>query len=78
MKNLKIYKLVKNIPEEVNIALYRWIFRYKFNSENTINKIKAWWVACGFNQKQGINYNETYSLTLKQESLRRIVIALSV
>jgi len=41
------------------------VFIYKYNSNNTINKRKARLVACGFNQKHRIDYNEIYSSTLK-------------
>ena len=53
------------------------MFRYKYNSVKTIKKRKARLVTCGFTQKQGIDYNETYSPTLKHEPLR-IVTALAV
>jgi len=70
MKNLKVYKKVDRVPKGSNIITPKWVFRYKYNSDNSINKRKARLVARGFTQKQGIDYNETFSPTLKQDSLR--------
>jgi len=77
MKNLKVYEFTKTVPKGDNIVTPKWVFRYKYNSDNTINKRKARLVVKGFTQKEGINYNKTYSPTLKQNSLR-IVTSLAI
>jgi len=48
---------MKNIPKGANIVTSKWVFRYKYNSDNTINKRKARMVARGFIQKHRSDYN---------------------
>jgi len=67
MKNLNVYEFVKSIQKNTNLVSAKWVFKYKYNSDNTINKRKARLVARGFTQKQGIEYNKTFSPTLKSE-----------
>jgi len=70
MKNLEVFKTVKNIPEGANLISYRWIFKYKKNAEGKIVKRKARLVAKGCTQKQGIDYHDTFAPTLKHDSIR--------
>jgi len=64
MKNLNVYEFVKTIPKNTNLISTKCVFRYKLNSENTINKRKARLVARGITQKQGIDYDKTFYPTL--------------
>ena len=77
MNRLKVYQIVKELPKNANLVSSRWIFKYKRDSEGNIIKRKARLVARGFTQEFGIDYNETFSPTLKQDSLR-IITALAV
>jgi len=77
MKNLNVYEFVKSIPKNTNLVSAKWVFRNKYNSDNTINTRKARLVERGFTQKQGIDYDKTFSPTLKSKSLR-LVDALAV
>jgi len=72
MRKLKVYTIVKKIPSNANIVTSRWIFKYKRNSEGNVVQRKARLVARGFTQQLGIDYKETFSPTLKQDSLRII------
>jgi len=55
----------------------RWVLKYKRDSKDNIVKRKARLVARGFTQRYGIDFWETFSPTLKQDSLR-IITAISV
>ena len=70
MKNKKVFEQVNKIHENKNIISSRWIFTYKRNDKGEITKYKARLVARGFTQLYGVDYNETFSPTLKQDSLR--------
>jgi len=72
MKDLNVYEVVSKVPKNYIIVTPKWDFSNKYNPDNSINKRKARLVARGFTQKQGVDYNNTYSPTLKYDSLRTI------
>nr|GEY52147.1 ribonuclease H-like domain-containing protein [Tanacetum cinerariifolium] len=58
----------------------KWIYKIKFMSGGEIDKYKARLVAQGFRQKEGINYEETFSLVVKMVTVRclmNIVVSMS-
>jgi len=77
MKNLNVFQTVNNIPKKANLISCKWVFKYKRDENGNITKRKARLVARGFSQRFGIDYSNTFSPTLKQESLR-IIVALAV
>jgi len=77
MKDMEVYTLVKEIPKGKNIISAKWVFSYKRNDVGIIIRFKARLVARGFTQIYGIDYIETFSPTLKQDSLR-VIIAISI
>ena len=72
-----MYQTIKQIPKNANLVSCRWIFKNKIDINGNIIKIKARLVAKGFTQQYGIDFYETYSPTLKQDSIR-ILTALAV
>ena len=48
----------------------KWVFTVKFRSNGQIEKYKAWLVAKGFTQTLGINYQETFALVVKMNTIR--------
>ena len=77
MKSLQVFESVKKIPEGANVTASRWIFKFKRNSTDEIIKIKSRLVAKGYTQQEGIDFHETFSPTLKLDSIR-IFTALAV
>ncbi|CAD5174224.1 unnamed protein product, partial [Musa acuminata subsp. malaccensis] len=69
-----IWDLVE-LPNDCKRVGCKWIFKTKRDSMGNIERYKAKLVAKGFSQKEGIDYNETFSPVSKKDSLR-IVIAL--
>ena len=48
----------------------KWIFRKKETlSENEGEKFKAWLMAKGYSQREGIDYNEIFSPIVKHTSI---------
>jgi len=48
----------------------RWVYRYKRNSNGSIIKHKARWVVKGFEQRYGVDYNETYASVVKSTTYK--------
>jgi hypothetical protein len=46
----------------------KWIYKIKHAANGSIEKYKIRFVACGFSQKEGINYEETFSLVARYTS----------
>lgn len=55
----------------------KWVFKIKYNPDGTISKYKARLVVKGCSQKQGIDYQETFSPVVRYSTLR-FLIALAV
>jgi hypothetical protein len=43
----------------------RWLFKIKHVVDGSIEKYKARFVTCGFSQKEGIDYEETFTPVVK-------------
>ncbi|CAI7858925.1 unnamed protein product, partial [Closterium sp. NIES-54] len=56
-------------PPGANIVSGMWIFRVK-RPPGSPPVFKAWYVARGFSQRQGVDYFQTFSPTLKMTTLR--------
>nr|GEX22393.1 copia protein [Tanacetum cinerariifolium] len=48
----------------------KWLFRNKLDENSVIVRNKARLVAQGYNQQEGIDYDETYALVARPESIR--------
>lgn len=64
-------------PTDQKVISCKWVLRIKYNSDGTVNKYKARLVARGFQQKQGIDYEETFAPVGTFTSLR-LLLAIAV
>ena len=63
-------------PEGEHIIGIKWIFRNKTDEEGNAIRNKAWLVAQGYSQMEGVDYNETFAPVACIESIR-ILLALA-
>ncbi|GJS94093.1 retrovirus-related pol polyprotein from transposon TNT 1-94 [Tanacetum coccineum] len=65
------YELLK-VPQPRNMKIIgtKWVFRNKLDENGIISQNKARLVAQGYNQQEGIDYDETYAPVARLESIR--------
>jgi len=61
------------LPEDKHVIGGKWVLKKKLNKEGKVERYKARYVAKGFSQKEGIDYNETFAPVVKYKSLRIIL-----
>nr|GEU99413.1 ribonuclease H-like domain-containing protein [Tanacetum cinerariifolium] len=75
--NQKMNALLRNgtwdvveLPKDRNDIGSKWIYKIKYQSSGEIDRFKARLVAQGFSQKEGIDYEETFSHVVKMVIVR--------
>ncbi|KAL6323300.1 hypothetical protein AAG906_029307 [Vitis piasezkii] len=61
-------------PKNCNSIGCKWVFRVKRNSDGLIDRFKARFVAKGFNQREGLDYKETFNPVVKPATIRTVLI----
>ncbi|GJR46798.1 retrovirus-related pol polyprotein from transposon TNT 1-94 [Tanacetum coccineum] len=64
-----VWELVPQ-PRNMTIIGTTWVFRNKLDENGIVSRNKARLVAQGYNQQEGIDYDETYALVARLESIR--------
>ncbi|GJW24807.1 retrovirus-related pol polyprotein from transposon TNT 1-94 [Tanacetum coccineum] len=64
-----IEELVPN-PMDMTIIGTKWVYRNKLDENGVVTRNKARLVAQGYNQQEGIDYDETYAPVARLESIR--------
>nr|GEU69633.1 retrovirus-related Pol polyprotein from transposon TNT 1-94 [Tanacetum cinerariifolium] len=57
-------------PKNITISGTKWIYRNKLDKNGVVSRNKARLVAQGYNQQEGIDYDETYASVARLESIR--------
>ncbi|GKB66171.1 retrovirus-related pol polyprotein from transposon TNT 1-94 [Tanacetum coccineum] len=58
------------VPQPMNMIGTKWVFRNNLDENGIVSQNKARLVAQGYNQQEDINYDETYALVARLESIR--------
>ena len=74
MDTNKVWDL-EEIPKGAKKVCCKWVYKTKRDSRGNIERYKARLVAKGFTQREGIDYNETFSHVSSKDSFR-IIMAL--
>ncbi|GJT35833.1 retrovirus-related pol polyprotein from transposon TNT 1-94 [Tanacetum coccineum] len=64
-----VWELVPQ-PRNITIIGTKWVFRNKLDENGIVSRNKARLVAQGYNQQEGIDYDETYAPVARLESIR--------
>jgi hypothetical protein len=71
MKN-DVWEIVPR-PKEKSVVTSKWVYKIKHATNRSVDKYKARSVARGFSQKEGEDYDETFSLVARYTSIRAII-----
>ena len=67
-----VYELVDR-PAGKKVVKSKWVLRMKANERGEVEKYKGRVVAKGFCQVEGVDYDQTFSPTVRFESIRQMV-----
>jgi len=67
-----VWSLVPKI-DAMNVIGTKWVFRNKMDENGNIVRNKARLVAEGYNQEEGIDFDETYALVARLEAVRLLL-----
>ena len=65
-------------PKRKSVVSSKWIYKIKHAIDGNFEKYKARFVAHGFPQKEGIDYEETFSPVARYTSIRGILAIAAV
>jgi hypothetical protein len=68
----KVWEIVPR-PKSKDVVSSKWLFKIKHVFDGSIEKYKERFVAHGFSQKEGIDYEETFTPVARYTSIRTII-----
>jgi len=71
MKN-EVWEIVPR-PKEKSMVTSKWVYKIKHAEDGSVHKYKAIFVARGFSQKEGEDYDETFASVARYTSIRAII-----
>ena len=72
MKN-GVWEIVPR-PKDKSVVTSKWLYKIKLVADGSIHNYKARFVARGFSQQEGINYEEIFSPTARYTTIRSLVL----
>ena len=55
------------------MVTYRWLYKLKHVADGSVEKYKDQFVARGFSQDEGIDYDETFAPVARYSSIRAVI-----
>ena len=68
----KVWKLVP-LPKGYSIIGTKWVFRNKLDESGKVIRNKVRLVAQGYNQQEGIDYDETFAPVARLEAIKMLL-----
>ena len=62
--------IVEDLPKEKNALGCKWVYKIKYHSDGTVERLKAQLVILGNHQVEGIDYIETFASVAKMVTVR--------
>ena len=63
-----------DLPEGREAIGCKWVFKLKHTSDGQVERFKGRLIAKGYNQKYGIDYDETFSPVVRFQSIRALLL----
>ena len=60
-------------PEGKSVVSSKWLYKIKHAADGSIEKFKARFVARGFSQVEGVDYDETFAPVARFSSIRAVI-----
>jgi hypothetical protein len=60
-------------PKEKSVVTSKWVYKIKHAANESMDKYKARFVARGFSQKEGEDYDENFAHVARYTSIRAII-----
>ena len=60
-------------PEGKSVVTSKWLYKIKYAADGSIEKYKARFVARGFSQVEGVDYDETFAPIARFSSIRAVI-----
>jgi hypothetical protein len=64
-------------PEGKSIVSSKWLYKIKHATDGSIEKFKVRFMARGFSQKEGVDYEETFAPVTRYTSIRAVMSLVS-
>jgi hypothetical protein len=68
-----VWKIVPR-PKNKSIVSSKWIYKIKHAIDGSVDKYEASFVAQGFSQKEGVDYDETFAPVARYTSIRAVIV----
>lgn len=70
--NNGVWELIPRSSDK-SVVTSKWIYKIKHVVNGSMEKYKARFIARGFSQKEGINYEETFAPTIRYTTIRSLI-----